>query len=128
MLTAHSDIRHFDNTLGPLFNAQVSGYLGDQNLAGVDGLFIPDELAYIACSDIAPDRGNPRLPRPRSLMTTRLDAVREMSGRVFGSPSLARVKLKEITTAEWQELSAALRRLTQRRESRVLKLRKTKED
>lgn len=127
-VTAYSDTSRFAKTLGPLFNAHVSGYSGDQNLAGIDGLFIPDELAYIVCSDIAPVRDNPPLPRPRSLMTTRLDAVRELSSRVFGSPSLAKVKLDGISVPEWQELSTSLRRLTERKEARVLRLRKTKED
>lgn len=127
-VTAYSDIGRYGKTLGPLFNAHVSGYLTDQCLAAVDGLFIPDELAYIVCSDIAPVRGNPPLPRPRSLMTTRLDAVREVSGRVFGSPSLAKVKLVGISAPEWQELSASLRKLTERKEARVLKLRKKKVD
>ena len=127
-VTAYSDTSRFEKTLGPLFNAHVSGYLGDQNLAGLDGLFIPDELAYIVCSDIAPVRGNSPLPRPRSLMTTRLDAVRELSGRVFGSPSLAKVRLDGISTPEWEELSTSLRKLTERRESRVLKLTKTKKE
>lgn len=127
-VTAYSDTNRFEKTLGPLFNAHVSGYLGDQNLAGVDGLFIPDEMAYVVCSDIAPVRGNSPLPRPRCLMTTRLDAVRELTGRVFGSPSLAKVKLDGISAAEWHELSGSLRRPTERREGRVLKLGKRKED
>jgi hypothetical protein len=128
VVTPYSDTSRFEKTLGPLFNAHVSGYLGDQNLAGIDGLFIPDELAYIVCSDVAPVRGTSSLPRPRSVMTTRLDVVRELSGRVFGSPSLAKVKLDGISAPEWHELSASLRRLTERREGRVLKLGKTKGD
>jgi hypothetical protein len=127
-VTAYSDTSRFVKTLGPLFNAHVSGYLGDPTLAGVDGLFIPDELAYIVCSDISPVRGNPSLPRPRCLMTTRLDAVRELTGRVFRTPSLAEVKLDGISTPEWRELSECLRRLTERKQGRVLKLSKTKDD
>lgn len=127
-VSACSDTGRIDNTLGALFNARVSGYLDDRSLAAVDGLFIPNELAYIACSDIAPVQGNHFLPRPRSLMTTRLDAVREVSGRVFGSPSLAKVRLDGISSAEWQELSTSLRKLTQRKEGRVLRLRKKKDD
>jgi hypothetical protein len=127
-VTPYSDTSHFEKTLRPLFNAHVSGYLGDQNLAGIDGLFIPDELAYVVCSDVAPVRGTTSLPRPRSLMTTRLDAVRELSGRVFGSSSLAKVKLDGISAPEWQELSASLRKLTERKQRRVLKLGKTRED
>lgn len=127
-VTAYSDTRRLEKTLGPLFNARVSGYFGDQNLAGIDGLFIPDELAYLVCSDVSPARGSTLLPRPRSVITTGLDAVRELSRRVFGAPSLSKVKLDGISESEWQELSASLRRLTERKEGRLLKLSKTKEN
>lgn len=125
-VSACSDTRRLEKTLGPLFNARVSGYFSDQNLAGIDGLFIPDELAYLACSDVSPARGSTALPRPRSLITTGLDAVRELSRRVFRAPSLSKVKVDGISESEWQEISASLRRLTERKESRVLKLSKTK--
>lgn len=111
-----------ERQLSDLFDARVSGVLNDPSLAGIDGLFIPDELAYVVCSDITSSRGVSGVPRPRNLVTSRLDAVREVTRQVFCSPCLAKVNLDRITDAEWQELSSALRRIPSGREGRLLKL------
>jgi hypothetical protein len=127
-VTAYPDASRFETTLGPLFQGHVSGFLGHPSLAGVDGIFIPDELAYVACSDVASSRCATSLPRPRNVVTTHLDAVREISRRIFSSPSLAKVSLDGLTDAEWQELSGMLRKMTDTKEARLLKLSRKKPD
>jgi hypothetical protein len=126
-VAAHSNIARLDKTLGSLFNAHISTSSNDQSLAAVDGMFIPDELAYVACTDVPTSLcPNPALPRPRSFMTTRLDAVREVSRRVFASLAFSNVTMDGVSATEWSELLASLKRLGERKEGRVLRLGKKK--
>lgn len=126
-VAAHLSISRLDKTLGSLFNAHVSTSSIDQSLAALDGVFIPDEMAYVACADVPSSLcPSPDLPRPRSFMTTRLDAVREVTRRVFASLVFSNVTLDGVSATEWSELLASLKKLGERKEARVLRLRKKK--
>lgn len=121
-ISACTDISRVDKTLGSLFQGRVSGCVDDLSLAGIDGFFIPDELAYVTCSDVPTAQLGLALPRPRCLMTTRHSAVREVAARIFRSPSLTKVRLEGLSQTEWQELSTLLKRQTEAKEGRLLKL------
>lgn len=128
-VAAHPAPLRLDKAFSSLFNAYVSATEADPALAAMDGLFIPDELACVTCADISgTSRTSPHLPRPRSVLTSRLDAVREVSRRIFGSSSLFTPKLDGISDAEWRELLSSLKRLTVHREGRVLRLGQKKKE
>lgn len=92
----------------------------DSELDGIDGLFVPNEMAYLAVISPGLDGG---VPSYRCITTSDSNTARQIARRIFSSPAFdSMTVVKGIDEAGWIALRSRLRIRADADEAKVLRL------
>lgn len=111
--------------LSKFSDAYVDFSVADRDIAGLDGIFVPGELAYVAIADAEGD-GAP-FPTQNTLLTIDADIVSEISRRIFSCAAFNQLhSARGMDEKEWNTLRRKLLARTVEAEARVLRLKPKK--